>query len=232
MNVRHVAGGLFIAAIALYGCGGSSTSDGTGGSGAQAGTGAFGGNGANGGNGGSGAGAGNGGSGAFAGSGGGSAAGGGGGGGSIPTKEIETACAQIEKLPCNVDNCIAEATGSAAEALKEGCAAEFKALLVCAISNPWHCVAGEDGPQLDAACTGAVEAYGACQPNCEGGGSSNGQCSIYCDGKRPFGAECQPASNGSLDCRCTDGPNAGKAFKVNASCDSNWADDAQAQCAQ
>jgi hypothetical protein len=85
---------------------------------------------------------------------------------------------------------------------------------------------------MDAACTGAVEAYEDCAPNCEGVGSSAGDCSVYCDGKTPYAADCKPSPNGTLDCRCTAGPNSGKAFTVNGSCSSDWMDDARKQCAQ
>ncbi len=243
MDARHVAGAVFSAATLFLGCGGSSTIEGTGGSGAQAGSGAFsggGGSGAGGGNGGSGAfganggtgaGAGNGGTGAGAGNGGTGA--GGGSGGSIPLTEIEKVCAQIDKLPCKVDQCVAEATASAAEALKNGCSGEFKALLDCTLANPWLCVAGKDDPQVNKACEAALDAFSTCMSpsDCISGGSSAGDCNISCSGPNGYGAECKPSPNGTLTCRCTQGPFVGKSFSVLGTCSQDWTDEAEKQCA-
>ncbi len=234
MDARQVAGAVFSAAILFLGCGGSSTIDGSGGSGAQAGSGAVsggGGSGAGAGKGGSGALSGNGGTGAGAGNGGVGA--GGGSGGTIPLSEIEKVCAQIDKLPCKIDQCIAQATESAAEALKSGCMPQFKALLDCTLKNPWLCVAGKDDPQVNKACEAALDAYTEClsPSDCIGGGSSAGDCTISCSGPNGYGAGCKPSPNGGLDCRCTEGPFVGKTFAVNGSCGGNWSDEAEKQCA-
>jgi hypothetical protein len=167
-----------------------------------------------------------------AGQGGTGATGGGGGGSSIPLAEIEQICAKVDQLPCKVDYCVADATESAAEALKQGCASEFKAILDCTVAHPMVCVDGQ--PELDPACAAANQAYEDCgSGDCVVGSAVGSECQASCIGSQQYDVSCAPTASPdpSLSCTCTSGPKTGGSFTVVGGCsDTEWMQAAAVHC--
>jgi hypothetical protein len=173
---------------------------------------------------------GGGGAGGDAGAGGAGGSGASGGSGGASTEElIDLYCARIAALPCGQPepDCRVQGRQAHSEAVDDGCAAEFDAVVRCATTEVLSCTRPADD-----ACAGEIDRLEACTPS--GGectmGIGNGPlgvtCSVAC---ADYAAECSMMSGAdTAQCTCTAGTGTGRTY-VASTCESG-VDSAEGLC--
>lgn len=143
-----------------------------------------------------------------------------------PETLIADVCDKIAGMSCpngfSESECDAEIHEERAEAVGDGCGAEFDAVMACYLEHLTGCE--QNGPDI---CPAQVDAADECMNPGGGdecsmgmGGHSPGQptwyqsCDIDC---LAWGASCKTPTSPTLVCTCTHGPSAGKTFSP-ASC--------------